>query len=311
MHLVVAPRAGTGKSYLADVASMISTGDRCAVQAVSPRAEETEKRLVGAALSGSTIIALDNCRDVLEGDFLCQLTERPLLKLRPLGTSDQQSIPNTFTTFANGNNTRVANDVVRRTIRCALDAECEKPEERTFKFDPLAKIAADRGKYVSACLSIARAYIAEDRPNKLPPLASYGGWSAAVREPLVWLGCADPVGTMQELHREDPKAADQHAVFSAWKSAIGVEYDKHRRRATTKEVIQAAAVNPDLREALPSVAAQRFGSEIDPTKLGQWLCHQEKSIAAGCKLLVDRSDAARPRWYLAPQNLKGREPANT
>jgi putative DNA primase/helicase len=302
MHLVVAPRAGTGKSYLADVASMISTGDRCAVQAASPRAEETEKRLISAALSGSPIIALDNCRDLLEGDFLCQMTERPLLKLRPLGTSEQHRIPNTFTVFANGNNTRVANDVVRRTIRCALDANCEKPEERTFKSDPLAKIIADRGKYVTACLSIVCAYIAEGRPNKLPPLASYGGWSAAVREPLVWLGCADPVGTMQELHTEDPKAADQHAVFKAWKSAIGVDFDKHRRRATTKEVIQAAAPNTELREALLSVAGQRFGSDIDPTKLGQWLCRQENSIAGGCKLLVDRSDVARPRWYLVPQD---------
>jgi len=103
MHLVTAPRPGTGKSYLADIASMIATGDRCAVKPASPNAEETEKRLVGAALSGRPIIALDNCRDVLRGDFLCQVTERPLLELRALGKSDQHRIPNTFSFFANGN----------------------------------------------------------------------------------------------------------------------------------------------------------------------------------------------------------------
>jgi Bifunctional DNA primase/polymerase, N-terminal len=52
LHLATAPTAGTGKSYLADCASVIATGDRCAVEAASPNAEETEKRLVGAALTG-------------------------------------------------------------------------------------------------------------------------------------------------------------------------------------------------------------------------------------------------------------------
>jgi hypothetical protein len=145
MHLIVAPRAGTGKSYLADVASMIATGDRCAVKAASPQPEETEKRLVGAALAGYPIIALDNCRDLLEGDFLCQITERPLLSLRALGKSDPHRISNTYTFFANGNNCRVADDMVRRTIRCALDANCERPETRAFKSDPLGVIAAARG----------------------------------------------------------------------------------------------------------------------------------------------------------------------
>lgn len=306
MHLVVAPRPGTGKSYLADVASMIATGERCAVKSAAPKAEETEKRLIGAALSGSPIIALDNCRDILEGDFLCQITERPLLSVRALGKSDPHRIPNVFTFFSNGNNAQVADDMVRRTVRCALDANCENPERRAFKSAPLAMIAADRGKYIAACLTIARAHIAAGRPSNLTPLPSYEGWSTAVRDPLVWLGCADPVATMQELRNEDPKAAERHAVFSAWKSGIGVEHDGNRRRATTKEVVQQAAVSPELHAALLTVSERRFGSDIDPTKLGKWLCREEKNIAAGCKLMVDRTDASRPKWYLELlQNSKG------
>ena len=81
MHLVTAPQAGTGKSYLADVASMIATGERIAAVAVAPNPEETEKRLVGSALAGHPVIGLDNCRETLAGDFLCQVTERPLLQL--------------------------------------------------------------------------------------------------------------------------------------------------------------------------------------------------------------------------------------
>ena len=49
-HPVSAPTAGTGKSYLADLASVLAVGDRCAVLAFSPDPAETEKRLIGAAL---------------------------------------------------------------------------------------------------------------------------------------------------------------------------------------------------------------------------------------------------------------------
>src|SRR5215469_3117697 len=193
MHLTKAPAPGTGKSYLADCASMIATGDRCAVEAASPSLEETEKRLIGSALDGHPIIALDNCRDILEGDFLCQITERPLLKLRALGKSTKYHIPNAFTFFANGNNVAVAEDMVRRTIACTMDANLENPEGREFKMNPLAMISRDRSKYVAAILTIARAYVAAGKPHPLPPLASFEEWSRLVR------GCADPVETMSGL----------------------------------------------------------------------------------------------------------------
>jgi putative DNA primase/helicase len=123
MHLANAPQPGTGKSYLADLASEIATGERCAVVAFSPNPEETEKRLNGSALQGHPIIALDNASGTIEGDLLCQLTERPRLQLRPLGTSKMTRAANTFTVLGNGNNAVVAADMVRRTLECRLDAK--------------------------------------------------------------------------------------------------------------------------------------------------------------------------------------------
>jgi putative DNA primase/helicase len=200
MHLVTAPEAGTGKSYLADVAAMIATGERIAAVAVAPNPEETEKRLIGSALSGYPVIGLDNCRDTLAGDFLCQVTERPLLQLRALGKSDKIRVANTFTVFANGNNVAVADDMVRRTIRCALDANVENPELRTFRGDPLATVRRNRGKYVAACLIIARAYLAAGMPGRLPPLPSYEAWSDRVRSGSAksipsqrWRCCGPPI----------------------------------------------------------------------------------------------------------------------
>jgi putative DNA primase/helicase len=297
MHLVTAPAPGTGKSYLGDVASMIATGERCAVESAAPEYAETEKRLIGSALSGFPIIALDNVRDGLSGDFFCQIVERPLMNLRALGKSDKHRIPNTFTMFTNGNNASVAEDLVRRTNRAGLDANLEHPETREFKGDPLALVQADRGQYIAAALTIPLAYLAAGKPNPMPPLVSFEDWSHLVREPLIWLGCGDPVATQAALRSEDPRKVEKTQIFEAWKSDIGVGGD---RRCTTKEIIDVTETRAPLREALLMVASQRFGVDrkIDPKVLGKWLSAQEGSIAANCKLMVDRADKARPKWYL-------------
>jgi putative DNA primase/helicase len=299
MHLITAPLAGSGKSYLADIAAMIATGDRCAVKAASPKPEETEQRLIGSALAGHPIITLDNCRDVLQGDFLCQITERPLLSLRALGKSDPHRVPNVFAFFANGNNATVAEDMVRRTLRCALDADLEHPETREFDDNPLATVGRDRGQDVAACLTIARAYIAARRPTPLPQLASFEDWSRLVREPLVWLGCADPVASQATLRAGDPRKIETTAVSEVWKSACGIGKQQAR---TTKQVVELAneLAGSELREALLTVAAQRDSPErkIDPKALGKWLAAHKGTIAAKYKLMLDDTDGARPRWYL-------------
>jgi putative DNA primase/helicase len=176
LHAATAPAAGTGKSYLQDLASAIATGERCAVVAVAPNLEETEKRLIGAVLAGYPIIALDNCNAELAGDFLCQASERPVLQLRPLGSSAVVRLTNTVTVFANGNNLVVVADLVRRTLICRLDANMENPDERTFRTDPVSTVLADRGRYVAAILTIARAYIAAGKPGLLSALPSYQAW---------------------------------------------------------------------------------------------------------------------------------------
>jgi putative DNA primase/helicase len=300
MHLANAPQPGTGKSYLADLASQIATGERCAVVASSPNPEETEKRLNASALAGHPIIALDNASGTIEGDFLCQTTERPLLQLRPLGTSKLIRVANTFTVLANGNNAVVAADMVRRTIECRLDANMESPETRVFHDNPLAKIKQNRGAYVAACLTIARAYICAGKPGRLAPLASYEAWSDLVRSPLVWLGCADPVTSMSSLRSLDPAHQARTLVFRAWADALGIG-----GAYLTADLIERAndrgqygvLSRPRLRDALLDIARERAGG-IDARRLGRWLSKTENSVAAGLKLTSDRGDTARPRWVL-------------
>ena len=85
----------------------------------------------------------------------------------------------------------------------------------------MATVEADRGRYVSACLIIVRAYIAAGRPGLLQPLASFNEWSDLVRSALVWLGCADPVLSMEAARENDPELSELREVMAVWKQVFG------------------------------------------------------------------------------------------
>jgi putative DNA primase/helicase len=301
MHVVAAPQPGTGKSYLQDVASVLATGERCAVITVAPDPSETEKRLVGAALAGFPIIALDNCNGTLTGDFLAQVTERPLLQLRPLGTSGVQRITNVFSVFANGNNIAVSADLVRRSVLCSLDANMEHPEQRQFSFNPVQAIAEQRGMYLAACLTIARAYHLEHYPGRLPRVPSFERWSDLVRSALVWLGQVDPVNTAATIQADDPDRAQRAAIFTAWTSVLEL-----KTGYSTSEVIEAAEryngqnyENPALRAALLDVAKSKTSDRIDPKRLGWWLRNACKVVVGNMKLTKDASKGDEVlRWSM-------------
>ena len=104
LHAISAPEKGSGKSYLCDLAAAIATGFCCPAAATGRDEEELEKRLVAAVLDAQPILSLDNVSRPLGGDFLCQLLDRPLLKVRVLGQSAGPRIEPRLIVLATGNN---------------------------------------------------------------------------------------------------------------------------------------------------------------------------------------------------------------
>lgn len=307
-HAGSAPEPGTGKSYLADIAAVLATGDLCPVVSMTKgNAEECEKRLMGCALSGQPIIALDNMTLPLEGDFLCQLTERPRLLPRALGSSDMNIITNGFTVFANGQNLRVSEDMAaRRTLMVRLDADVDDTTKREFtKPTPTQKIARNCGDYIAAVLTIARAYVVDGTPDLLS-LPSYDDWCKFVRSPLVWLGEPDPVVTMNAIREADPIRTERLRVFTAWKAALNTMAETSKPDKadgkTVKELISKSNedAHAELREAFLEIAAsQRTPSDIDPRTLGNWLRKAKDTQIGNLKLVANKlANQAKPRWLL-------------
>jgi hypothetical protein len=304
LHGFNAPTAGTGKSMLVDLASIIATARPAPVIAQGKSEEEMEKRLGAALIAGDVLIAIDNCEEPLGGELLCQAMTQTSLKVRILGKSLNAEVPSNAAIYATGNNLTLEGDMTRRAVRATLDAGVERPELRAFERDPLATVRADRGNYVAAALTILRAYHVAGRPQQSTPLGSFADWSRWVRDALIWLGEADPCATMEEVRGADPKLEALIMVIEQWHAVLG------GARVSVKGVIDAAVeqrtydplgrpefANPEFREALLAVAGE--GGAISGRRLGKWIAAHQNRIVGGMKLVSAGTVAGLARWRLA------------
>lgn len=307
LHVVNAPEAGSGKSYVVDIASAIATGQRCPVIAAGRTEEETEKRLGAALMKGQALVSIDNLNGELTGDALCQYIERPVVEVRVLGQSKNIRIENRVTLYGTGCNMRVAGDLVRRTVTCSLDPNMERPELRQFKANPFDSVLADRGRYIAAALTVVRAYIAAGCPDTLPALASFEDWSRLVRSALVRLGCADPIATMEAARAEDPERNRLRQFVGAWSDAAGKDNPLTSaglvKLAGEKDGTSLAGLKLKhlaLRDALVAVAPAAVGrGEIDTLRLGKWLGQQSGRVVNGLKIVKgDDKHAVQKLWSL-------------
>jgi hypothetical protein len=281
MLLVRAHMAGTGKSYLVDTAAVIATGRLCPVITALKSVEETEKRLGSIVLSGIPMISLDNCTHDLGGEFLCQIAERPVVKIRILGRSETPDCEIHTAVYATGNNITFSGDMVRRGLTCNLETLDERPELRKFNRDTLRQAATNRGTYVAAGLTIMRAYLAAGAPSVCGPFGSYAEWSTMVRSPLVWLGEPDPVASIDAAQAEDSELADLREMIDHWRNEL--KLDEPYASASIVEAASTAPAGfnaPVFKQFLVRIAGDKDGN-ISAKRLGEWLRRNSGRVARG------------------------------
>jgi putative DNA primase/helicase len=300
MHVIRAPSPGTGKSYLVDLVSTIYAGAPCPVIGKGETDGELEKRLHSSLIAGHSLVNIDNVNGDLGGDFLCQAIERPLIDVRILRKSEQVRIINNVTLFATGNNLRLVGDLVRRSIVCTLDAETECPENRQFIHDPIALISPRRGEFIAAALTLVRAHqIARRDGLPAPPqIGSFSEWSGLVRGALIWLGCTDPLATMEAARANDPELEVLQNVIVAIAETFGVGKANAK---TTAEIV--GSENANLADAISGTNSQ--GKSVDAVSLGKWLARHVDRIIGKQKLMRISKGNRASLWYVADLTNSG------
>jgi hypothetical protein len=179
-----------------------------------------------------------------------------------------------------GNGYTFAEDLVRRNFVIELDPKLENPELRKFAGNFFADIAQQRPQLLQAALTIWR-YGRQQVKSNHPPLGGYEQWSAWVRDPLVALGCQDPVSLAEiaKLKTSDPTRLETVEILQAW-------WEHHRdnwiKANDLDEAVKELLV-PDSkkrsRQNVASLVAKLVGTRL-----------------AGFHLTSDKDDKSRGRW---------------
>jgi hypothetical protein len=219
--LVTAPGvsgAGSGKGLLVRAICAIAFGIRPRAFTTGGERQELDKRLAAELIEAQPALFLDNVNGIaLRSDTLASLlTERPA-RVRLLGQTRMVPLNSAAFVVVTGNGLTVTEDLARRFISCELDARREDPELRSFPSGFLDQLEQRRGEFLAAALTIWR--WGRQNATELPkgkPLGSFELWAEWCRDPLVALGCRDPVERIEAIKAGDPRRQRIAELFRAW-----------------------------------------------------------------------------------------------
>jgi hypothetical protein len=209
--------AGAGKGLLARFICIIAFGREPHAVTGGGTADELEKRVAAELIEGSPALFLDNLNNTaIKSHLLASaITERPA-RVRVLGRSQMVPLNSSAYVILTGNGLTVSEDLARRFIAVDLDPRTENPETRPVTTNIRAEVMARRKELLAALLTIWRwGRNATDIKRGLP-LGSFEQWGQWVRDPLLALGCRDPVERVSEAKERDGRRQAVADLYSIW-----------------------------------------------------------------------------------------------
>lgn len=297
MFHVRAHMVGSGKSYLCELITAFATPQRGTPTSFPADDEECRKLLLAELLRAPAVVEFDNLTgDLVAHKSLCTALTSEFMSGRILGVSKTATVGTRALFLSSGNNVGPVQDMTRRCLTIRLSPQCEVPAARSFTRPDLVRdVLRERGRYVSAALTIIRAWIVAGRPKtECKSLASYGDWSELCRQPLLWLGCADPTASVFEAMAEDPDRETLSRLLQAWFATFG-KTPAMVREAVNRTVGMYNQAS-ELREVLHDITAER--GEINRRKLGWWIRRHAGRIVDGLRIVRATGNGSAERWRI-------------
>ena len=222
IHAASLSGAGAGKGLLARCICQIAFGKKPHAVTAGQGAEELEKRISAELIEGSPVVFLDNLNNrAFKSDQLASaITEDPA-RVRMFGKLQMVPINAHAFVLLTGNGLTVSEDLARRFIEIKLDPKTENPETRAFSVDILAEVTKRRNELLAACLTIWRWGRINQNLETGTPLGSFEQWCRWVRDPLLALGCQDPVARVSEAKQQDSQRQRVTEIFLMWSDKHG------------------------------------------------------------------------------------------
>ncbi len=311
-----APVQGTGKTLLVSVLVWIAVGS-IASESVPSKLNEDEwrKKITSLLKAAAPVILLDNVPDntAIDSSSLAAALTSHEWSDRLLGFNETIRVPSKAIWIATGNNLRVAGDMPRRSYTIRLDAQAERPWERSgFCIPDLeAYVRERRGELLAAALTIVRGWFAADCPRiVMRPFGSFDEWAGIVGSVMAFAG----IGGF--LDNVDQTRAVQDEDNRQWQTVVDAWWNRFGGRTVTVAKLFAAffaegAADPiDIPEVLLDQKDRGEGSLR--RSLGKQLARLTGRIFDGRKLCNagDDTHSKVRAWLLRPIQTGENEESN-
>ena len=174
-------------------------------------------------------------------------------------------------------------------------AQADGPGRRPCRVEAQA-LARRRGEFVSHALTIIRAYrVAKSPRASCTGFGGYDDWAALVRQPLLWLGVADPVANVVEQLAADPDREELGRLLTAWRKVFG-KAAAHVADAVEKTQLGAYGGSTELFEVCMELAEER--GQINRRRLGKWIARHAGRIVGGLRFEKGTSKSYSQKWQV-------------
>lgn len=323
--MIDANTPGTGKSLLADAASILATGMEAARSPYVAEDDELRKRITAHLDAGDQMALIDNvpAGKTVGWPSLDSALTAGSWSDRELGKSRLIRAPMKTVWVVTGNNLRIRADAARRVLKIRLEAHEANPEYRTgFKWEPLKqRIREERPWLIGAALNTVRAYLLAGQPDVgLPGVGSFEGWNRVIRSSMVWAGLPDPAQALaSEEYGLDEEAEAHINLMAGWRdleilaeglSSSQILAQLERRKSDFEGMI----------EAIQTLCPTRDGSLPSAVRLGKMLRGLIGRIrnvnGQGMKIIQKRDRTKKGLWNIhvgkcIQMTLEDKTPENT
>jgi hypothetical protein len=308
---VRAPVFGSGKSYLCDLIGAFAGPGGNAKVSYPTTTEEATKVIHSLLLTNPAVIEFDDMdTDWIPHGIIKRMLTAERLTDRILGFSKTATVSTRTLFLGSGNNVGPIRDLLRRVLTIHIDSRTATPATMTYRGNPLEKVRKERGKYVSAVLTIIQAWrqIGSPRGNIESIVTYSGAWSEYCRHPLIWLGHADPATALINQVRHDPDGEALLNLLTEWHKAFGSTPTTVRSALESFQRMHHTGLQDAMRE-FP--IEDRNG--IIPSKLGWLLRKNANRIVKGYEFQRAEADG-RTAWRVvrtkpSPAPDKGAPPS--
>jgi hypothetical protein len=313
MALIDAPTKGTGKTRLAQIISIVSSGHELPLSPEVRDEEEWRKQITSLLIADRPIVIIDNVDRMLCSSQLAAVLTTSEWSDRLLGRSEVLHLHSRAIWIATGNNIRLGGDIARRAYWIRLNSNLSKPwmrDSRSFKRELPVWAISHRSEMVAALLTIARAWFLDGKPKWTgQPLGSYETWSRTVGGILEYCGVKGFLSNLEDLYEQtDDEPAQWSAFFEAVLDVFG-ENNAFSTKALMEQIsgefegfskdFSKGRLNgkkyPFLSEPLP----ERGSGEIEKFSRGQG----EKNCSFSPETLEERVSGESGSFYGQQRNL--------